>query len=79
MDRDDVLRAINDERNRQDEYWGTPQHHTRDEWMVILMEEVGEAAQALLQKEFTDYRAEITQVAAVAAAMLEFDDDTLGS
>lgn len=78
MDRASVLRAVSLERSRQDENWGTPQRHTRDEWMVILMEEVGEVAEALLNKRFTDYREEVTQVAAVAVAMLEFDDDVLG-
>jgi len=42
-----VLYLVADERQSQDKKWG-PQHHTIAEWLVILMEEVGEAAQAAL-------------------------------
>ena len=38
-----ILSQIFEERQNQDEKWG-PQHHVFSTWMVILMEEVGEAA-----------------------------------
>ena len=44
---DRVLAHVAAERGRQDAKWG-PQHHYPAEWFVILMEEVGEAAQAAL-------------------------------
>ena len=36
------------ERERQEKKWG-PQRHHPEKWMVILMEEVGEAAEAVLE------------------------------
>lgn len=69
--------AIVDERDRQDAKWG-PQEHTLPEWIVILMEEVGELAAAALCHQFgnddhpeLDWRKEAIQVAAVALAMTE--------
>lgn len=44
---EDVLAWVADERNRQNEKWGA-QHHDPTMWLAILMEEVGEAAQAHL-------------------------------
>ena len=46
---DDVLENIKAERAAQDLKWG-PQHHTPEMWLAILMEEVGEAAQAYLHE-----------------------------
>ena len=46
-----VLQEIKMERKRQESKWG-PQGHNPDRWMVILMEEVGEAANAILEKDF---------------------------
>jgi len=68
--------AILMERDRQDELWGK-QNHSLSEWMVILVEEVGELADAISANIFcTDvskknWREEAVQVAAVALAMLE--------
>jgi hypothetical protein len=44
----EVITAVTAERQRQNTKWG-PQHHGPAEWLAILMEEVGEAAQAALQ------------------------------
>ena len=41
---------IHDERLKQEEKWG-PQKHQPEKWMVILMEEVGEAAKAILEDD----------------------------
>lgn len=46
----DVVYEVIDERHRQDAKWG-PQHHDIPVWLAILMEEVGEAAKAYLDKE----------------------------
>ena len=44
-----VLGEVADERAKQNVKWGA-QHHARAMWMTILMEEVGEAAQAFLHE-----------------------------
>jgi NTP pyrophosphatase (non-canonical NTP hydrolase) len=63
------------ERRRQDAKWGE-QNHADDFWMLILMEEVGETAQAILQAceergSPARTKEELIQVAAVAVAWLE--------
>jgi NTP pyrophosphatase (non-canonical NTP hydrolase) len=70
---DDVL----DERARQDARWGVQNHDTIT-YLAILMEEVGETAQAALEMRFggprgteAHVRAEAVQVAAVALAIVE--------
>ena len=65
-----IMDEIRDERRRQDEKWGE-QNHNADRWMVILMEEVGEACQAALNSNAAAYRQEMVQVAAVALASIE--------
>jgi len=64
------LNEIAAERNQQDTKWGE-QNHSKEKWMAILMEEVGEVARAVLDDEPRDYRKELIQVAAVAVVMLE--------
>lgn len=46
-----ILEEIDDERWRQNQKWGA-QSHPIPVWLAILMEEVGEAAQAYLEGEF---------------------------
>ena len=83
MSEPNVYRDIVEERRRQDAKWGE-QNHDPFCWLTVLMEEVGEAAQAALAMRFDDeapgdapaygaaaYRAELVQVAAVALAMVE--------
>ncbi|KIL46177.1 nucleoside triphosphate pyrophosphohydrolase family protein [Jeotgalibacillus campisalis] len=72
-----VLMAIDQERVRQDKKWGV-QRHDDGTWLQILIEEVGEVAQAM-QKEkgwgkesdADNKLKEIIHVAAVATAMAE--------
>lgn len=66
------------ERARQNTKWGV-QDHTPAEWMMILMEEVGEFARAEMEARYRDadpirMREELVQVVAVALAMLECGD-----
>ena len=68
-----VLEEIGDERLRQDRKWGE-QNHDLALWMVILMEEVGEAAKAVFEKSAQEYRGELIQIAAVAASAVESFD-----
>lgn len=72
-----VLDDINSERINQDEKWGI-QRHSYHVWFSILVEEVGEVAEAL-QKGSVAYKStdadnlykELIQVAAVATAIAE--------
>lgn len=66
------------ERYLQDEKWGVQDHSPQD-WMMILMEEVGEFAQAEMETRLSGapaahIREELVQVAAVALAMIECCD-----
>jgi NTP pyrophosphatase (non-canonical NTP hydrolase) len=74
----EIIEEIIEERKNQEAKWGE-QNHSPDYWMVILMEEVGEACHEICGK-FTDlqaYRKELVQVAAVAVAALESFDRQL--
>ena len=70
-----IYDEIKQERRNQNIKWGE-QNHYPTYWMVILMEEVGEAAQCLCGKSinYKNYRKEMIQVAAVAIAALECFD-----
>ncbi|SOK58393.1 hypothetical protein [Yersinia phage fHe-Yen9-04] len=64
------------EMNSQDEKWGADRNQHPFLWHVILSEEVGEVAQAILHDEFGgDHagtaREELVQVAAVALQIIE--------
>ena len=65
-----ILQEIRNERARQDAKWGSQRHLPPYTWMTILMEEVGESAQAALEED-PNYEVELVQVAAVAVAALE--------
>ena len=60
--------AFNDlieiEREAQDEKWGE-QRHSDEKWLAILLEELGEAAKAVLEKNEEGLLEETVQVAAV--------------
>lgn len=43
----DTLVAVSDERHSQEDKWGA-QTHSRRDWLVILLEEVGEVAEEIL-------------------------------
>jgi hypothetical protein len=72
-----VLKDVSDERDRQDAKWGV-QDHPPYKWLAIIMEELGEAAEAALDMEHPGgaqheqrYREELTHVAATAVAAIE--------
>ena len=67
----DIYDEIRKEIANQNKKWGV-QHHSPWYWMVILMEEVGEACQAICGKtwKFKQCRKELIQVAAVAIAII---------
>lgn len=59
------------ERRRQTKLFGE-QNHTHEEWLRILIEEVGEVARALNEDDSVEHLCEeLTQVAAVAVAWVE--------
>jgi len=65
------------ERVEQNRKWGK-QNHSMTEWLTILVEEVGEVAQAMQKNSFASKETdadnlykELIQVAAVASAMAE--------
>ena len=82
MNVSEILQEIVEERKAQDGKWGT-QRHAAVEWIPILGEEFGEVCRAALECHFghgrsqwSDYRAELIQLAAVAVAMVESFDRT---
>ena len=71
------LRAVLKERQRQDDKWGE-QNHNPYIYISILLEELGELAQAVLQTQFggnkggfDNIRTEAIHTCAVALALLE--------
>ena len=68
---ENVLQAIQDERDRQDAKWGSQRHLPPETWLTILVEEVGEVAESILEHDPNNYVLELVQVAAVAVAALE--------
>ena len=73
----DAVSMLLRERLYQDEKWGK-QRHSMEKWLAILVEEVGEFAQAIqndeIQSKKTDANnklKEIIQVSAVAVAIAE--------
>jgi NTP pyrophosphatase (non-canonical NTP hydrolase) len=78
-----VLSEVRAERERQHTRWGS-QRPDWAIWLAILMEEVGESAEAALKAQYEgaplqDLRDEMVQVAAVAVAMLEHLDEVLNA
>jgi len=75
--RNAVLNQIVNERLKQDAMWGK-QRHDHGTWLAILMEEVGEVAQAMQEglihhkeSDAGNLYTELIQVAAVAVAIAE--------
>lgn len=71
--REIAIGMIRDERDRQDKKWGTQRKQPDTIWLAILVEEVGEAAEAILEGpgDMRDLETELVQVAAVATAWIE--------
>ena len=69
-----ALEAVDEERCRQDIKWGTINNfddRPLDRWLTILVEEVGELAEGIQNRDQANIEEEATQVAAVAVAILE--------
>jgi len=61
------------ERKLQDAKWGEQNHHP-EKWIVILLEELGEASKALLEQQAMKYRDELVHATAVGLAAIEAFD-----
>lgn len=71
-----ALKAVLEERTRQDKKWGE-QNHCMEDWMLILHEETGELSEAILHEKFGGHAAEelekeAVQIAAVALQIVQF-------
>lgn len=71
---DVLVGEVLNERMRQDAKWGWPRHLDATLWSTVLLEEVGEVARAVLERDRLNLRQELVQVAAVALAWLERGD-----
>ena len=74
MSRIRVMKEIIDETVRQDKKWGRQRTHSNFVWNTILMEEIGEASEAIFETSFgqrsegytdVDVRRELVQAGAV--------------
>lgn len=71
MNQQQVMQLIVDERARQDAKWGE-QNHDDPTWYLILQEEGGEVAKAILERQQMEYlKEELVQMGAVIVAWLE--------
>lgn len=59
------------ERNRQDHKWGADRRQHHMIWLSILVEEVGELAEAILKLKFDHIWTELIHVLAVGVAYAE--------
>jgi NTP pyrophosphatase (non-canonical NTP hydrolase) len=67
-----VLKDVVQERKRQASIWGEQRHNSHETWNVIGVEEVGEVARAIYEKDdISHLYEEIIQVAAVYVAWAE--------
>lgn len=81
MDADKVMRLVQRERQRQHQKWDRPHEWgwgdcsstgvARPVKLAVLLEETGEVARAVLERDAPSLRRELVQVAAVAMAWLE--------
>lgn len=70
MNRMAIYQRIDEERERQEARFGGNVHDWY-EWLPILMEELGEAARAMLTGTVQDVERELIHAAAVIVAMIE--------
>lgn len=68
-----ITMRVLEERQRQDATWGAAaaRGYAPERWLAVLVEEVGEVAEAILERRPSDTVAELLQVAAVAIATIE--------
>ena len=64
MKRKAYLKLVKEERKRQEEIYGNRQHWDA-EWFILLSEEVGEVAKAIILDDIPQMRKELIQCAAL--------------
>ena len=67
---DAIFHHIVNRREQQDLKWGV-QDHDNPYWLGIMVEEIGEAAKAVIEFDLDNLRDELIDVAAVIFAWLE--------
>ena len=65
-----IVELVEAERDRQDAKWGD-QNHVDDYWLGIAVEEVGEVAKAVIERNDNAVHEEIVQTIAVLFGWLE--------
>lgn len=70
-----IYKLIQIERDRQDEKWGANRQQHPMTWLTILLEEIGEVAKAILNRDWNNVKEELIQCAAVIFAWLEMIDE----
>lgn len=73
----EILQEVAAERCSQDAKWGDQRMHPASLWHLILGKEVGEAANAIQEKNADGVRAELIQIAAVGVVTIESIDRQL--
>lgn len=68
---DMIVGFVREERERQDVKWGADRDQSNGQWMLIAIEEIGEAAKAALEGDTPSVVDELTQAAAVIFAWLD--------
>lgn len=68
---EEIFALIRQERAAQDAKWGANRRQSASMWLTILVEEVGEVAKAILERDLGALVHELVQVAAVTVATLE--------
>ncbi len=68
--RETIFNAIDAERDHQDAKWGE-QNHADDYWLGIVMEEVGEVAKAVIERDDENVEGEIVQTMSVLMGWME--------
>ncbi len=73
-----VISDVKEERRRQDEKWGGPEHddaHERRDFVRFTREHLDDARNALARNDdFAEWRKEMVRVAALAIAAIESHD-----
>ena len=73
---EDICDEVISERQRRHDKFGDQSHIPRTMMLAVLMEEVGEVAEAIIEDSVSQtVRAELIQVAAVAVQMIEHIDN----
>ncbi|MBL32029.1 MAG: hypothetical protein CMP62_04825 [Flavobacteriales bacterium] len=70
MKKEEIIKLILEERQRQDLKWGE-QNHNIYKWLAILGEEIGEVNKAALEDKYDEIIDELVQIGAVVIAMIE--------